>query len=129
MSNGWQTIEQVATPPRYTSESFKSDKEALQAAWMYAQQNGLQTLQNMSPTPSMLGVVGTRSVNAFSPKLDDLKQNDIVIFKNKDGGLTAHEVLALKPGYVYTKGTMNAQGDGWIPMEKLRGRVVKNFKW
>lgn len=83
-------------------------------------------LQNLDTT-SMLGS-GYRDnmLVVVRPPGDKYEVGDDVAFVNPGSrvGKTLHRVTHVKPGYVYTKGINNKQGDGWIPIADLFGKVV-----
>lgn len=78
-------------------------------------------------TPSMLGSGINKSYIAIIPQ-PEYKIDDLVVFKRTDGGRTIHPVTAVKEGHVFTKGTFNRVGDGWIPLSQVVGKVSKGYK-
>lgn len=82
------------------------------------------TLMRVADTPSMLGsginnkYIAVLAQSAYQP-------NDLVVFKGARGNLVIHPVTHVKPGYVYTKGTFNKHGDGWIPLSDVVGKTTK----
>lgn len=75
-------------------------------------------------SPSMLGTVVSGKKDIQLERAKEYLVGDIVSFKNANGGRTLHKVTHTKPGYVYTKGTFNRNGDGWIPLSDVFGRVT-----
>lgn len=96
------------------------------AEWMDARCKAVELhgiLLHGGDTPSMLGTgLNNRFFVAVPQKAYAV--GDIVAFKNMAGGLTAHRVTSVKPGFVFTKGDFNPTGDGWIPLADVVGRVV-----
>lgn len=112
----------------FETQKFDDERAAAVAAWMHAQREQQKTLRVNSTTPSMLGVIKPQSLLAYiQPK--EYNIGDIVIFKNMNGGNTVHRIEAVKPGYVMPKGTFNTNVDGWVPLERVVGKVTKNFIW
>jgi hypothetical protein len=75
-------------------------------------------------TPSMLGTGYNKGWLVVVPQ-EKYDVNDDVTYKNKHGGHTTHRITHVKPGFVYTKGINNREGDGWIPVSDIVGKV----KW
>ena len=76
-------------------------------------------------TPSMLGsgYAGKHVIVVTPP---EYAPGDDIVFSNglKPGQQTLHRITHVKPGYVYTKGTFNSTGDGWIPLKDVKGKVA-----
>lgn len=80
-------------------------------------------LRTVKDTPSMLGVgydghVVIKKVPEYVAG-DDISFTDPVT-KTR----ILHRITAVKPGFVYTKGTFNKNGDGWVAVENINGKVV-----
>lgn len=73
-------------------------------------------------TPSMLGNPYAGNTVVVLPQ-PEYKPDDDIVFKAGPDKNTLHRVTHVKPGYVYTKGTFNANGDGWIPIADVLGKV------
>lgn len=83
---------------------------------------------DISPaTPSMLGspyagnTVVTLPQPAYAP-------GDDIIFRAGPNKNTLHRVTHIRPGFVFTKGTFNQRGDGWIPVTSIIGKVVQTVR-
>lgn len=85
--------------------------------------NDGRIFRNPAVSPSMLGSPLHKAWLLAVPQQEYRPKEDVVIFKNMKGTYTHHRVTAVKPGYVYTKGDFNQTGDGWIPLEKVVGRI------
>lgn len=61
-----------------------------------------------------------------APPDKQYKVGDDVVFPTNDSstGKGLHRVVAVKPGYVYTKGISNKKGDGWTKVDDIYGKVV-----
>lgn len=76
---------------------------------------------------SMLGSGLNKSTMVVVPT-QEYQPGDYVTFKNAYGGTTTHQVTHTKPGHVFTKGTFNKNGDGWIPLSDVVGKVTSAYK-
>ncbi len=76
-------------------------------------------------TPSMLGsgYAGNYVIVVEPP---EYAPGDDIIFSDPraPGGMTLHRITHAKPGFVYTKGTFNSNGDGWIPLKDVKGKIA-----
>ena len=75
---------------------------------------------------SMLGT-GLGNATIHVQPQDSYEVGDILTYKGTNNGVI-HRATAIKPGYVYLKGDFNSQGDGWVPMKDIKGKVVSAFK-
>lgn len=101
-------------------EQLKRDAESV----------GGSLFQIRSNTPSMLGTGYAGNTVVVLPRMEYGVGKDVV-FKagpNKTHKNLLHRVVAVKPGYVYTKGTFNTHGDGWIPVADVLGEVTQVVK-
>lgn len=109
-----------------------TEAEARTAAELAAKETGGTLMRNGAgrgrKANSMLGSIPKRSYMNIVPS-PDYALKDVVVFKNAMGGLTMHEVVDKRPGAVYTKGTFNPRGDGWIPLTDVKGKIAKHFSW
>jgi len=75
---------------------------------------------------SMLGA-GLGGKFIIIKKLQTYSVGDIVCFKSFRGSII-HRVTHVKHGYVFTKGDHNKNGDGWIPIEDVEGKLIEILK-
>ena len=78
-------------------------------------------------TPSMLGspYAGNAVVVLRQP---EYVVGDDIVFEAGPGKRTLHSITHVKPGFVFTKGSFNGMGDGWIPVEKIVGKVRQTIR-
>ena len=79
-------------------------------------------------TPSMLGAGYDKDKHIIVVSQPEYAAGDDVTFRDPARGLILHRVTHTKPGYVFTKGTFNKNGDGWIPVDRVVGKVVRVLK-
>lgn len=92
------------------------------AAMEIAKQYADSYVSNTSDTPSMLGV--GYGDNIVVAPMEDYAEGDDAVYIDPNGGRILHRITHKKPGYYYFKGTFNKRGDGWIPADKIVGKVV-----
>jgi hypothetical protein len=80
--------------------------------------------RKVNDTPSMLGTpTGDYVVTVKAP----YAVGDLIIFRSHRGFIL-HPITSVKPGFVYTKGSFNRNGDGWTPIGMVEGKVVRGYK-
>jgi hypothetical protein len=93
------------------------------AAFEIAKQYPDSYVSSTKDTPSMLGT-GYKSEIVVAP-MEDYTEGDDVVYLDTDGKKRVlHRITHKKPGYFYLKGTFNKWGDGWIPADRIVGKVV-----
>ena len=75
-------------------------------------------------TPSMLGTGLAGSLVELT-RQDVYKPKDTIVWSRDKKNSVVHEVTDVKPGYVFTKGTFNSTGDGWIPISDVIGKITR----
>lgn len=108
-----------------------SEQYARELAAEEARKYGSQLYHKaQSSTQSMLGAIPKRAYFA-AEKQPSYNVNDIVVFPSlkKPGHIVPHTVKHVRDGAVYTQGSNNARGDGWIPIEQLHGAVQRWYTW
>ena len=81
-------------------------------------------VQQSSASMTGTGYAGNY-VSVIPQPPDSYAVGDDIVFKRTDGSTTIHRIKYTKPGYVFTQGTFNRNGDGWIPMKQVLGKVTK----
>lgn len=99
----------------------KNYMDARVAAITYGRGSSIHRMSDR--THSMLGTGYNGAFLVVAPQKDYRAQDD-VMFRNASGGTTVHRVIAVRPGFIFTKGINNKRGDGWVPIESVVGRVV-----
>jgi hypothetical protein len=82
-------------------------------------------ISRASDTPSMLGAGYNKDYVVVAP-LDDYSEGDDVVYVDDKGKYRyiLHRITHKKPGAYFIKGTFNRHPDGWIPADKIVGKVV-----
>ena len=79
----------------------------------------------LDSTDSMLGTGYNKKFVIVELKPEYVIGDDVIYSDPRSkAGATLHRVTAVKPGYVYTKGIHNQNGDGWIPLKDVSGHVT-----
>lgn len=90
-----------------------------------AESLGGGVFQVKSNTPSMLGSGYAGNTVVALPQKQYIIGDDLVWKGGPGGESTLHRTVAVKPGYVMTKGIFNQVVDGWIPIDRVLGKVVQ----
>lgn len=115
----------------YTIEHFPDQATANRAAWdsweADPSRDDKGRIHMIHDTGSMPELANSYAVVRAAPQYGI---GDVVLTPtwHQDNRLGAHSITAVKPGFVYTKGINNAQGDGWTPIEQVYGRVERVYK-
>lgn len=75
-------------------------------------------------TPSMLGTGYNRGYLVVLPQKEYAVKDDVTYEHPVNKSHITHRVTHVKPGFVYVQGIGNRGGDGWIPIEKVMGKVI-----
>lgn len=92
----------------------------------YWQHDGMQVFENID-SMSMLGTGLTGRGYVTIQRQTVYQEGDIVAFRGTSCNVL-HEVIAVRSDALYTKGTFNATGDGWIPLSDIHGKLVTFYK-
>ncbi len=120
----------VALPAQIQIQKFQDRVEARKAADVWANKYKLEVVYIAPNSCSMLGVIKPNSYVTVCPTME-YEVGQVIIFKSSRGEnlYTAHKIVAVRDNEVYTKGTFNLIGDGWIPKRNIIGIIDTNFIW
>lgn len=122
MANSYtQALSETATQPAKPAKRPRLDTYA--EALAHASQNNGMVVKRAGTSPSMLGEMQGKYI-VVVPQAE-YQPGDDVTFKDISGNNITHRVTHVKPGFVFTKGTFNKNGDGWIPIKQVYGKVVR----
>jgi signal peptidase I len=109
------------------TSSVKYD-DALQNALLISLLSEGSYASRIAPTGSMEPWIDSRSVVVIEPTDGkDVRIGQIVVWQVEDSPKILHRVVDANQTHVLTSGVANAQSDGWVPREKVTGRLYAIF--